>query len=200
MTARAFGNRVPTTGSRRHAVVVAALVTVLLIGAGLFAAVDLVFGLHRLPDSAEIVSTSWSSTQWVKKGGKANVTLRLRRRDQRPISSKFIVFAYGGQVTPSGPSGQSFIVLPSVQAQSVQPAAEWNAREVTIVLEMIPSRPSEGDCAGDVIVYNDAPIWQQDWLKALPDFVKKQLPDMSVRSWHVSLPAYPEEATVSRGE
>jgi hypothetical protein len=199
MTAQATASRVPAAASKRRAIIVAALVSLLLMGAGLFAAADLLLGLHRLPDSAEIVTTSWSSTRWVKKGGKASITLRLRRLDHRPISSRFIVFAYGGQVTHSGPSAQTLIVLPQAQAPSVQPAAAWNTRELTVDLEMIPSRPSEG-CAGDVIVYNDAPVWEAYRAGRLPDFIKQQLPDLSVRVWHVSLPRHPGDATVQRNE
>jgi hypothetical protein len=68
-----------------------------------------------------------------------------------------------------------------------------------IDLEMIPSRPREG-CAGDVIVYNDAPAWEPYWAGRLPEFITQQLPDLSTRVWQVSLPRHPGEATVHSRE
>jgi hypothetical protein len=191
----ASGRPEPKRTARQRAILAAAVVT-LLAEAALVAASVLLIGTHRLPDVGEVLSTSWSSTPWVKKGGKAIAVLRLRRRDHLPISSRFIVVAWGGQVIHDGPSAGPLPVPGWVPSESVKPAADWNAREVTVKLEMTPSRP--GELSGDIIVYNDAPVWRWCWSKRLPRFVEQRLAGFSVWTWKVQLPPFPEEATIQR--
>jgi hypothetical protein len=84
----------------------------------------LTLGSHRLPDSANVIATSTGSTKWIKKGGKAVVTLRFRRADHLPVSSKFVVVTRGGQVTHDGPSAGPLLTTKWIPSESVQSSAQ----------------------------------------------------------------------------
>jgi hypothetical protein len=181
---------------RPRAALVLTFAGLLVVGLTAWLAFDLLMGVRRLPDTAEVLSTTWGATQWVRKGGKADVTLRLRRHDGGAICSRFVVVAYGGQVTHKGPSEGAFIFAPSMH--EVPPAAGPGAQELLIDLEMIPSRP--GECSGEVVVYNDAPVWQVYWSRKLPSFLRPHDTGLALRSWEVRLPPAPGTATVRQME
>jgi hypothetical protein len=119
------------------------------------------------------------------------VTLLLCRRDGRPISTNFVVFALAGRMTP-GSSGSMSLFGPSIQA--VPHADRPDQRELVLDLEMTPRRPEM--CSCNLTLYNDAPDWQIEWSRKLPGFLRSRDAGLALRTWEVRLPSPPGAAII----